>query len=292
MRPEWVLVLVTMVWGGTFLMVKMALTWSGPFFFVGMRFTLAALILALFTWRHLRGWRRLDFMAGGVIGVMIGLGYGLQTLGLGSIASSKSAFITALYVPLVPLMQWAVWGRAPRPMVWAGIAMATIGLFLIAGPEAGGIGFSFGEVVTILSVFAIAGEVVLISVFAGRVAALRVTVMQLAVAGLVSFAVVPVVGEELPPDLVPVVGFALVLGVASALIQWAMNWAQRAVSPTRATLIYAGEPVWAGIIGRIAGERLGAMAILGAALIIGGMVAGEWPVRRGGTPRRDKGEAS
>ena len=61
---------------------------------------------------------------------------------------------------------------------------------------------------------------------------------------------------------------AVGLGAASFLIQATMNWAQKSVSPTRATIIYAGEPVWAGIIGRIAGDRLPGIALVGAALII------------------------
>ena len=54
-----------------------------------------------------------------------------------------------------------------------------------------------------------------------------------------------------------------------------MNWAQRSVSPTRATVIYTGEPVWAGIFGRLAGERLPLLALLGAAFIIGGVRVSE-----------------
>jgi drug/metabolite transporter (DMT)-like permease len=68
---------------------------------------------------------------------------------------------------------------------------------------------------------------------------------------------------------------ALGLGAASAAIQVAMNWAQKSVSPTRATLIYAGEPVWAGIVGRIAGERLPAIALLGAGLIVAAVIVSE-----------------
>lgn len=54
-----------------------------------------------------------------------------------------------------------------------------------------------------------------------------------------------------------------------------MNWAQKSVSPTRATLIYAGEPVWAGLVGRIAGERLPALALLGGALIVAAVIVSE-----------------
>jgi drug/metabolite transporter (DMT)-like permease len=66
----------------------------------------------------------------------------------------------------------------------------------------------------------------------------------------------------------------------SAVIQVAMNWAQKSVSPTRATLIYAGEPVWAGIVGRLAGERLPGVALLGGLLIVIAVVVSELKVRR------------
>ncbi|GGE23315.1 membrane protein [Primorskyibacter flagellatus] len=279
-RPEVVLAGITFIWGGTFLAVQTALTWSGPLFFVGLRFVLAAVILGALAGRRLMRLRRIELVAGTWIGVAIAAGYGLQTVGLQSIPSSKSAFITALYVPLVPVLQWIVLGRPPGRLTWVGVALATVGLMLIAGPEAGGIGFSFGETVTILSVLAIAGEVILISRFAPQVDAARVTVVQLAVAALVCLASMGIAGEALPVWDWRIFWFAAGLGLASAAIQLGMNWAQRSVSATRSTLIYAGEPVWAAIIGRIAGERLPLAAFVGGALIVVGMVLGEWPARR------------
>lgn len=279
-RPEWVLAGVTFLWGGTFLAVQTALTWSGPFFFVGLRFACAALCLGLLAGRRLAGLTRLEVMAGLWIGLAIAAGYGLQTVGLLSIPSSKSAFITALYVPLVPVLQWIVLGRPPGALSWVGVGLATLGLMLIAGPEAGGFGFSDAEIVTIVSVFAIAGEVILISRFALRVDAARVTVVQLVVASGASFLAMIPAGETAPGWDWRILAFAGGLGMASAVIQLAMNWAQRSVSATRSTLIYAGEPVWAAIIGRIAGERLPLAALVGGALVILGMVLGEWPARR------------
>lgn len=280
MRPEWVLVGVTFIWGGTFLAVQTALTWSGPLFFVGLRFALAALIMGLLAGRRLTGLTRDDLWAGGWIGLMIALGYGMQTVGLQTIVSSKSAFITALYVPLVPLLQWIVLGRPPGPLTWVGVGFATVGLMLVAGPESGGFGFSRGELITILSVLAIAGEVILISRFARQVDAARVTAVQLAVASVLCFAAMGAVGESVPAWDWRILLFAGGLGLASAVIQLAMNWAQKSVSATKSTLIYAGEPVWAAIIGRMAGEVLAVSALVGGAMIVFGMVLGEWPARR------------
>ena len=69
-----------------------------------------------------------------------------------------------------------------------------------------------------------------------------------------------------------------------------MNWAQKSVSPTRATLIYAGEPVWAGIVGRIAGERLPGVALLGGLLIVVAVIVSELKIRRTRDPVQQQAE--
>jgi drug/metabolite transporter (DMT)-like permease len=214
--------------------------------------------------------------AGAAIGLAIAGGYGLQTYGLQTISSSTSAFLTAMYVPLVPLLEWAVFRRPPRLLTWAGIALAFAGLLLLAAPGAAGLAFGEGEIATLIGVLPIVAEVILISVFARTMDMRRLTVVQLLAAGAASFTVAAGAGETPPPFSWGWLAPALVLGAASALIQLTMNWAQKSVSPSRATVIYAGEPVWGGIIGRLAGDRLPLPAILGALLIVAGTVVSEW----------------
>lgn len=275
-----VLVFITMLWGGTFLLVHNVMTVSGPMFFVGLRFAAAALFVGLASARALSGLTFTELKAGVLIGVSIMLGYGLQTMGLQTISSSQSAFITALYVPFVPLLQWLVLGRRPGLMPSIGICLAFVGLMLLAGPEGGALHFSEGEVVTLVSAVAIAAEIILISRFAGQVDVRRVTVVQLATASLLAFLMIVPTQERLPDFSWLLLLSALGLGAMSAVIQVAMNWAQKSVSPTRATLIYAGEPVWAGIVGRIAGERLPGIALIGGLLIVIAVVVSELKIRR------------
>ena len=131
-----------------------------------------------------------------------------------------------------------------------------MGLMLLTGNNPASISFSYGQLITIAGAVAIAAEILLISHYARSVDLRRVTVLQLAVASIAAFALMPLAGEtEIPPFSWTLTG-GRGAGCASALIQLTMNWAQRTVDPARATLIYAGEPVWAGIFGRIAGERL------------------------------------
>ena len=142
------------------------------------------------------------------------------------------------------------------------------------------ISFSYGQLITIAGAVAIAAEILLISHYARSVDLRRVTVLQLAVASIAAFALMPLAGEtEIPPFSWTLTGLAVALGCASALIQLTMNWAQRTVDPARATLIYAGEPVWAGIFGRIAGERLAPLALVGGALVVLGVIVSEWKPR-------------
>ena len=279
-KAEMVLVFITMLWGGTFLLVHNVMTVSGPMFFVGLRFAAAALFVGMVSARSLPGLTFTELKAGVLIGITIMLGYGLQTMGLQTISSSQSAFITALYVPFVPLLQWLVLGRRPGLMPSIGICLAFIGLMLLAGPEGGALHFSEGEVVTLVSAVAIAGEIILISRYAGQVDVRRVTVVQLATASLLSFLMIVPTQERLPDFSWLLLLSALGLGAISAVIQVAMNWAQQSVSPTRATLIYAGEPVWAGVVGRIAGERLPGVALLGGLLIVVAVVVSELKIRR------------
>ncbi|WP_277965968.1 DMT family transporter [Pantoea trifolii] len=279
-RQELVLIFITMVWGGTFLVVHRAMAHSGPFFFVGLRFATASLLLAFFFRRYLKQVTWLEIKAGALIGLSIAGGYGLQTWGMQTISSSQSAFITALYVPVVPLLQWLFLRRPPGLMAWLGILLAFTGLVLVAGPQDGSLTLNAGEIATLLSTLAIAAEIILISRYAGQVDVRRVTLIQLIVASACAFVLMIPNGESVPAMSKPLLLSALGLGAASALIQVTMNWAQRSVSPTRATVIYAGEPVWAGVVGRLAGERLPAAALLGAALIVCGVIVSELRIRR------------
>ena len=277
---EAVLIFITMIWGGTFLAVQHAMQVSGPFFFVGLRFAAATLVLTLFSLRVLRGLTWYELKAGMLIGVSIMYGYGLQTMGLQTITSSQSAFITAMYVPIVPLLQWLVLGRFPGIMSWIGILLAFTGLMLLAAPSSADMTLSLGEILTLVGTLGMAAEIILIGAYAGKVNIRRVTIVQLATASLASFLMMAPTGESPAAYSDQLLYSAIGLGLASAMIQLTMNWAQRSVSPTRATVIYAGEPVWAGIVGRIAGERLPGVALLGGLLIVIAVVVSELKVRR------------
>lgn len=283
---EGALIVATIIWGGSYWAMEHALHFCGPLFFVGARFLLATLLTGLLFHRALVKISKRDFYSGFAIGVPVCLGQVLQTIGLQSITIHQSAFLTALYVPVVPLLQWLLMHKAPTRMVWAGLGCAFTGLMLLSLQGAKGVSFSTGDCLTLLAALACAGEIVFISHFAAGTNTACVTMVQLLTTSLLSFLFMPLLGENLPHFSLEITsehageswswgGPVIGLGIASVGLQLAMNWAQKSISPTRATIIYAGEPVWGGVFGRLAGESLPANAILGAGFIIAGVIISE-----------------
>ncbi|RKG42470.1 MULTISPECIES: DMT family transporter [Acinetobacter] len=275
--PQISLILITIIWGGSFLTVQYGLNFSSPLIFVGLRFAAATLAVSILSWKYLKGLNRHEVFAGFCIGAVIAIGYGTQTIGLQSISSSESAFLTALYVPLVPILMWLCFKHRPHLMTWLGVLCAFVGLVFLTGNGFGAIRLNAGQIITLLGSIAIAFEIILISYFANTVNLRRVTVLQLAFASLLCFMIAPLNGEtSLPQFEWPLLAVLCGLGLASAVIQLVMNWAQRMVEPSQAAIIYAGEPVWAALIGRIAGERLAPLALIGGMLVVIGVIVSEW----------------
>nr|WP_153300769.1 MULTISPECIES: DMT family transporter [unclassified Bartonella] len=289
-KQELALFFATVLWGITFLIIHIAVRYSGPLFFVGFRFIVAALISTVVFWRSMKDINVYEVFAGMAIGFGIFLGYTFQTAGLQTIISSQSAFITAIYVPIVPVLQWIFFKKLPHLYSWIGIIFAFIGLILVSGQDLKGIRFSKGEILTLLGALAIAGEIMLIGFFANKVDSRRITIIQLFFGSFFAFCCMPLMGESIPEFSWVWFNIGVGLALMSAVIQLTMNWAQKSVSPTRATLIYAGEPVWAGIVGRLAGEYLSPSTLLGGLFIMIGIVVAELKPSQGRKKNKTTGK--
>lgn len=277
MPPQGVLVLVSLAWGATFSVTRVGLTAAGPFAFLGVRFAIAALLLVAVSAPILRGLTRRELRAGAIIGACIAVSFACQTVGLKTLGAGESAFLTALYVPLVPIFGWLAFRRAIGPAIGAGIALACAGVACMAGPDGLTVGLGLGEALTVACAAIAAAEIVLIGQLSPGCDARRLAIVQVVVAGALSFVGMGLAGEPLPAASPTFLACAGALGLASAFIQVAMNWAQRSVPAARATLIYTLEPVWAAGFGALLGERMGPWAGLGALLILAGVLASQLP---------------
>jgi drug/metabolite transporter (DMT)-like permease len=275
------LVLVTMIWGSTFLIVQHTIVLTGPFTFLAMRFSIGAVTLAVIFHKRLARITSAEIITGSIIGVFLFATYALQTTGLQYITSSKAGFITGMYVPLVAILAVPILHQKPTLGGVLGVVLSVMGVILISVNGSFRFTFGLGEWLVMGCAVASALHVILISKFTPRVDAINLALVQIAFTAALSFIAIPIAREPFVMPPLPVWGSALFMGVAATAFALAvMNRVQQFVSSTQATLIYALELVWVGLLGYVTGEQLGLFGWIGCGCILLGMIAGELRVSR------------
>jgi drug/metabolite transporter (DMT)-like permease len=268
------LVLVTAVWGLTFVQVKDAVALYPLFAFLAVRFAIASLVLAVPAAARMRSLGRRGWGAGVVLGLLLAAGYALQTAGLERTTVSSAGFITGLYVVFTPLLALLLFRARVAGAVWVGVALAVVGLGLLSGVAAGD---PLGDALVLGGSAAYSLQIVLMERYAPRYDAVAFTQAEM-LAAFTGFALVALaLGQIEMPRGWTVWGALLVTGIfASALGYLVQTWAQRRTSATRTALAFAMEPVFAGVFGFwLAGDRLGVVGWGGCAVIMAGIVVAE-----------------
>ncbi|MFQ5593863.1 MAG: DMT family transporter [Anaerolineae bacterium] len=280
LQADAALLLVSLIWGATFVMVKQAVTLVGPLTFIGLRFTLAAMAMVVLFHRRLQAIRRRELTAGALIGVFLFSGYAFQTAGLQYTTVSKTGFITGLYVVIVPLTAW-VWLR--RPPGWsalAGVVLATAGLALLTLKMGERVAIEYGDLLVLAGAVSFALHITSIGGYAPRMDALALATIQIAAAAVIAVSAALLVEAPAWPIDGSVWFAAAFTGVLATCVALGIqNVAQAFTTPTHTALIFATEPVFAALFGvLLAGEWLSDRAWLGCGLIVAGLVVAElWP---------------
>jgi len=268
------LVGVAAIWGATFVMVKDAVSRYPLYAFLALRFGIAVIAFVAVFPSSLRLLRGKTAAVGLLAGVLLTAGYVFQTWGLQGTSASKAAFVTGMFVVITPVLQAVLLRRPPKRWTVAGVALSVVGLWLLSGGDAGG--WTAGDTRVLVCAFMYSAQMIVLGSIGREHDARPLTLIQLAtvavVCGAISLAKEPI---EAPPDAG--VWLALIVtGVLASAVAFAVQtYAQRFISPTRTALILITEPVFGGLFGWLAGERLGVGGLAGAVLILAGMVVAE-----------------
>src|SRR6266545_940325 len=268
------LVLVTAVWGVTFVQVKDAVEIYPLFAFLAVRFAIATGTLAPFGLRRLRSLDRRGVVAGFALGGLLAVGYALQTAGLARTTVSGTGFITGLCVVLTPVTALVLFRYRIETAVWLGVALATLGLAMLSGIKAGSV---LGDALVLAGALAYALQIVLMERYAPDYDPIAFTLAEMAAAFAGFTAIAVALGDLSVPRGWTVWGALLVTGVfASALAFLVQTWAQRRTSATRTALAFTMEPVFTALFGyTLADDRLGALGWGGCAVIMTGILLTE-----------------
>jgi drug/metabolite transporter (DMT)-like permease len=273
LSAELALVGIAAIWGATFTVVQDAIEKLPTMAFLGYRFTGAALIVGVVFWRPLRRLSAAGWRAGLLMGAFLTAGYVLQTLALEQTTASNTGFITGMFVVITPVLAALLLRERIGPVAWTAAAVSAFGLYLLSGTN----GFNDGDLLALLCAVAFAAHILATSRAVRDHDAGALLVVQVSVCGLFCLAVASVDGRlEAPPDAS--VWWALVITAvfATAVAYFVQTYAQRHAPPARTALILASEPAFAGLFGYLlAGDRLDAIAWVGAVLIMAAIVAVE-----------------
>ena len=238
LKADIYLLLITIIWGGSFVAVKAALDFSSPFLFLTMRFFLATAILFVLFGRKITQIDKATLKAGLFVGLLVGIGYGAQTLGLDYTSASKSAFITGTFVILVPIFSIFFEKIIPRKLLWVGVAFAITGLYLLTSPEGGE--FNIGDKFTALGAVAFGAHTVALQIYTKKHDFIQLTFLQVIVTGFMGLLLTLLF--ETPRFEAHFTLFSIVAGTAifpTVICFYLMTKYQRYTSSTRAALIYA-----------------------------------------------------
>jgi drug/metabolite transporter (DMT)-like permease len=272
---EAALVGVAAVWGATFVTVKDAVAVFPVLAFLAWRFLAAAAVVAPFVGGDLRRMGGPGLRAGLAMGVFLTGGFVLQTFGLRLTSASNAGFITGLFVVLTPLFGALLYGERVSRAAWAAAAVSAAGLFLLSG--AGGSPSPAGDALVLLCACAFAFHILVTKRAVERHPVGGLVAVQLAVCGAACLAAAVLTGSVAVPHTRAVwwaLGVTAVL--ASALAFFVQTYAQARTTPARTALVLATEPAFAGFFAWLwRGESLSPIGWLGAALILGAILAVE-----------------
>ena len=143
LKAHILLVLITLIWGSNFVVIKNALADISPLFFNAVRMSLAAVVLMAVFYRELGRLTANSLRSGLLVGFFLFMGNELQTEGLKYTTPSKSAFLTGVSVVLVPILLAVFWKRSLNRWTSVGVVLALIGLYLLTIPATAGVGLIF-----------------------------------------------------------------------------------------------------------------------------------------------------
>ncbi len=292
------LVTAAAIWGFAFVIVKDSLDYVGAVWEIAFRFSIAALLLAAIYAKKLPLLDAAAWRHGIVLGSFLFLAYFLQTIGCKYTTAGKNAFLTTIYVILVPLFGWALGARRPGWHVFVAALLAVAGIALLALPDGGTslLAVNNGDILTLACGIFYALHICFVARYAGREDPVLLTVLQFAVAALLGWLSAPFVDGAFPAQAAAqprVIMAMLYLGVFSTMVAFVLqNLCLKYVPSALAALLLSLESVFGVLFGTaILKEQLSARMWLGCALIFAAILGAEVVPKLGGTTQSDTASA-
>jgi len=287
---EGALLFNTLIWGGTFALIKSAFTDISPLLFLGLRFSIAALIFLPFVYASLKKTNKQTLIAGSVLGLFYFAGFTAQSLGLNLTTATKSGFITGTFVVFIPILQLIIEKRKPKWFNLFSVFLVLIGLIMLSSKGENvldfinqlGSDFNLGDLLTLFCALLFAFQVVYVDVFTKKYDYLPMVFVQLLITGVGGF----ILSFIFSITSLEIVKFTINLSVVTAILYSAIFAStiatviqlkfQKSVSPTKAGIIFSIEPIFAAVFAYfLLSEKISNFGLIGCVIIFIGLIVSE-----------------
>lgn len=272
--------LITMIWGGSFVIMKNSVDRIPPSYLLALRFSLGAVVMAAAFPKSLKNLNRHSLRAGIIMGIFLDLSYLFQTYGIKYTTASKNAFITALYVVLVPFFNWGITRKRPgaNNIAAAGIAVAGLALLTLHGES----GINLGDVLTLLCGICFAIHMIFTDRFTERYDPILLATVQVAVVGILNWLLAPVLDGIGSFGIGTLTDRSIVLGLLYLAVFCTMfgfliqTVGQKILSANTSAILLSLEAVFGTIFSVIfLGDQLTGKMLLGCVLMFGAVLLSE-----------------
>jgi len=280
----------TLIWGGTFALIKNAFTDISPLLFLGLRFSIAALIFLPFAYAALKKTNKQTLIAGSVLGFFYFTGFAAQTLGLNLTTATKSGFITGTFVVFIPILQLIIEKRKPKWFNILSVFLVLVGLIMLSSKGENvvdfikqlGSDFNLGDLLTLLCALLFAFQVVYVDVFTKKYEYLPMVFVQLLITGLGGFilsflfSITSLETVKLTINKTVVIAILYTAIFASIIATVIQLKFQKLVTPTKAGIIFSIEPIFAAVFAYfLLSEKISNFGLIGCVLIFAGVIVSE-----------------
>ncbi len=284
------MLIVTLLWGATFVIVKESLADASSMLFIAVRFTLAGILITPFLFKYKHHFDKNSAIAGSILGFILFMGFATQTVGLKFTSATKSGFFTSTAVVMVPFLQIFISKRKPTLGSIAGVLLVSAGIVFFSSSgksinefigEIGG-DFNIGDALTLVCAFFFALYIVYLDKASKKHNFWVLTIMQIYATAVLAF----LAGVIFSAGNIEPVKFNLTSNLITGILYTAIfatfittilhTRYQKLISPTKAGLIFTLEPVFAAVFAFFAiNEKISNLGFIGAVLIFGGLITSE-----------------
>ena len=286
------LILTAFIWGTAFVGQRQGMEHMGPITFNACRMALAALTIGTVSFvlrkrdaqkqqdmsdQSGREYRKNTVIGGICCGFFLTIAALFQQMGMVYTTAGKGGFITAMYILLVPVINWILFKRKSRPLVWIAVLMGIAGIYLLCVTE--GLTLEKGDALVMVCPFFFAGHILCCDYFVQRANPVELSAIQFftvtVLSTIMAFIVENPTWQQVAEAVVPIVW----LGVLSSGTGYTLQIiAQQWTDPTVASLLMSLEAVFAVMGGAVLlGERMSARELIGAAIMFAAIILAQIP---------------